>query len=330
VPEIDTPGHTTSIAAAHPEHIACADASPWADFANEPPAGQLRFASPSTAAFTASLLSSAASLFQGTLFGTGGDELNLPCYANDMETQKTLKEKGWTLEHALDVFTQKNHAALRAQGKTAVVWEEMVLEHNVTLAPDTLVLCASGPSPASQLAHDSGVQGLDLVAERKGRRAARLPARARAFRLFLPRLRVRRVDRRHCGRDKLVRPLQVVAARVHVRPHRESDRRGAHAGPRRATAALDGAERAGQRRHATLAARGRVCRCARSASCTHGAAGADPRAELFWSGPAVTNVTEALPRFHDVAFRLAARGTRVTPVQPQWCALRPGRCGIDS
>lgn len=32
--EIDTPGHTAIISESHPEHVACAQASPWADFAN--------------------------------------------------------------------------------------------------------------------------------------------------------------------------------------------------------------------------------------------------------------------------------------------------------
>lgn len=32
--EIDTPGHTSVISKAHPEHIACAEATPWSSFAN--------------------------------------------------------------------------------------------------------------------------------------------------------------------------------------------------------------------------------------------------------------------------------------------------------
>ena len=32
--EIDTPGHTAIIGAAHPEYVACAEASPWTTFAN--------------------------------------------------------------------------------------------------------------------------------------------------------------------------------------------------------------------------------------------------------------------------------------------------------
>lgn len=32
--EIDTPGHTAIISESHPEHVACPQAAPWADFAN--------------------------------------------------------------------------------------------------------------------------------------------------------------------------------------------------------------------------------------------------------------------------------------------------------
>lgn len=32
--EIDTPGHTAAISYSHPEHIACAQATPWSQFAN--------------------------------------------------------------------------------------------------------------------------------------------------------------------------------------------------------------------------------------------------------------------------------------------------------
>jgi hexosaminidase len=94
-----------------------------ADHPEEPPAGQLRVANPATGEFTASLLASAASMFRSKFFGTGGDEINAKCYSDDQQTQASLQASGQTLEQALDKFTQKNHAALRAQGKSAVVWQ---------------------------------------------------------------------------------------------------------------------------------------------------------------------------------------------------------------
>src|SRR6267142_2395060 len=66
------PGHTSAISKSHPEHVACAEASPWLTYAHEPPAGQLRLASPATVNFTVGLLSAVAELFPSTLLSTGG------------------------------------------------------------------------------------------------------------------------------------------------------------------------------------------------------------------------------------------------------------------
>ncbi|KXN82649.1 Beta-hexosaminidase 2 [Leucoagaricus sp. SymC.cos] len=114
--EIDTPGHTAIISKSHPEHVACPEATPWAQFANEPPAGQLRLASPATITFTANLIKAVASMFPSKLFSTGGDELNTNCYAKDNQTQQDLKSQGKTLEQALDTFTQAEHSMLEQAG----------------------------------------------------------------------------------------------------------------------------------------------------------------------------------------------------------------------
>jgi len=140
IAEIDTPGHTSVISKAFPEHIACPEASPWTSYANEPPSGQLRLASPDTVKFTTDLLVNAAKLFPGSYFSTGGDEINAKCYTDDAETQAALAASGKTFEQALDAFTQAEHAALKGAGKTAVVWQEMVIDHPVTLANDTIVM----------------------------------------------------------------------------------------------------------------------------------------------------------------------------------------------
>lgn len=79
-------------------------------------------------------------MFPSTLMSTGGDEVNLRCYAQDPVTQADLKASGRTIEEALDVFTQKTHAAIMLEGKTPAVWEEMVLNHDVTLSNETVVL----------------------------------------------------------------------------------------------------------------------------------------------------------------------------------------------
>lgn len=52
-------------------------------------------------------------------------------------------------------------------------------------------------------------------------------------------------------------------------------------------------------------------------------------AEVFWTGPG-GNVSAALPRLHDVAYRMVQRGVNAIPLQPLWCALRPGVCDLTA
>ena len=52
-------------------------------------------------------------------------------------------------------------------------------------------------------------------------------------------------------------------------------------------------------------------------------------AEVFWTGPG-GDLSEALPRLHDVAFRLRQRGVKAIQLQPMWCALRPVECNLNS
>ena len=84
--EIHAPVHTPSIGPSHSDFIACFDASPWATFANEPPAGQLRLADNTVINFTTSLFQELVSLVQSTYISTGADETNQPCYDNDTVT----------------------------------------------------------------------------------------------------------------------------------------------------------------------------------------------------------------------------------------------------
>jgi hexosaminidase len=55
-------------------------------------------------------------------------------------------------------------------------------------------------------------------------------------------------------------------------------------------------------------------------------------AEVFWrggrlgDGPDDRSFGEALPRLHDLRYRLVRRGVAAVPLQPHWCAIRPGEC----
>jgi hexosaminidase len=52
-------------------------------------------------------------------------------------------------------------------------------------------------------------------------------------------------------------------------------------------------------------------------------------AEVFWTGEG-RNVTEALPRLHDIRYRMVQRGVRAIALQPLWCALRPYACDLTA
>lgn len=139
--EWDTPGHTSVISRSHPEHVACPEASPWGDYAAEPPAGQLRIASAETTNFTTSVVAAISGMFNSKYLSLGGDEINAKCYTDDAETQTSLDGSGKDFATALSDFTSATHTTLRGTGKTPVVWQEMVLDYNVTtIEKDTLIL----------------------------------------------------------------------------------------------------------------------------------------------------------------------------------------------
>lgn len=66
--------------------------------------------------------------------------LNRNVRQDDAETQAELAASKQTFEQALSTFTVETHKAVTAAGKHPVVWEEMVLAHNVTLVNGTVVL----------------------------------------------------------------------------------------------------------------------------------------------------------------------------------------------
>ncbi|KAF8262392.1 glycoside hydrolase family 20 protein [Lactarius quietus] len=288
--EIDTPGHTSAISKTHPEYIACAEKTPWATYANEPPAGQLRLASPAAINFTVDLLSAVAEMFPSTLFSTGGDEINARCYTDDAETQQELG--GRTLNQALDAFTQATHGAIRSLGKTPVVWEEMVLSFNLTLSNDTIAMVWISSADAAAVA----AKGFRFV-----------HAASNSFYL-------------DCGAGGWVgnNPL----GNSWCEPFKTWQNAYTFDPLANLTAAQAPLVLGGQQLLWTEQS---------------GPQNIDPimwpraaaSAEVFWTGPG-GNVSAALPRLHELGYRLRNRGVHAISLQPEWCALRPYACDLTA
>ena len=138
--EIDSPGHTASIAYSHPDLIAAFAQMPWSTYCNQPPCGQLKLGSRGVRdlfdKILADLLPRVAPY--GSYFHTGGDELNTQVYTLDetVGSNETAKIKPKLAE-----FLAGLHSAIRAAGMRPLVWEEMVTDPwNLALPPnDTLV-----------------------------------------------------------------------------------------------------------------------------------------------------------------------------------------------
>ena len=137
--EIDMPGHTASIAFAFPELITGFNIQPdWGTYANEPPSGGLKLNSSVVYAFLHTLWEDLLPRVAAysSYFHTGGDELNKNIYLLD-ETVKSNDTK--VIQPLLQSFVDFNHGYARAAGLTPIVWEEMLLEWNLTLGSDVVV-----------------------------------------------------------------------------------------------------------------------------------------------------------------------------------------------
>ncbi|KAL8627122.1 hypothetical protein Q9189_007183 [Teloschistes chrysophthalmus] len=137
--EIDMPGHTSSIHWAYPDLITAYNIQPnWAEYANEPPSGSLKLNSSAVYDFLHSLwedlLPRAATY--SAYFHTGGDELNPNAYRLD-ETVRSNDTH--VIQPLLQKFVDFNHGYVRAAGMAPMVWEEMLLEWNLTLGKDVVV-----------------------------------------------------------------------------------------------------------------------------------------------------------------------------------------------
>lgn len=136
--EIDLPGHTSSVAHAYPHLTTAAHETDWSSYAVEPPPGQLRLNSSEVYSFLTTLLHDLlprSSPFS-SLYHTGGDELSHNAYILDATVNSSSLE---VLQPLLQNLIDHVFAIAESHSMTPVVWEEMVLDWNLTLPKSTIV-----------------------------------------------------------------------------------------------------------------------------------------------------------------------------------------------
>ncbi|EIW67123.1 hypothetical protein TREMEDRAFT_34372 [Tremella mesenterica DSM 1558] len=293
--EIDTPGHTASIGTSHPEKVACLESAPWNKYANEPPTGQLRFALSEVAEWTAGLFEKIISLTRGRYFGTGGDEINIACMLGDPPTVARLQEMGWTLDDALDEFVNITHGAVREAGATPVVWQEMVLDHGdlTSLKNDTIVAVWIQASDAQRVVE-------------KGYRV--ILASADYFYLAID-----------CGQGSWI--AQQGGGNSWCDPFKSWQR----------IYSFDPSVWVTPDKFDQVLGEGQTSLWTEQTDETNFESTLWPRAaalvEVFWTGgPYPLDSKVAMERMNDIRYRLVSLGISASPVQPHWCALRPGSC----
>jgi hexosaminidase len=139
ITEIDMPGHTSSIWFGYPDVIAAYNKQPdWNTYAAEPPSGTLKLNSSAVDKFLSTLFGDLLPrvLPYSSYFHTGGDEVNKNAYEFDDSVRSSDPA---VLQPLMQKFIDQNHDKVRSQGLTPIVWEEMLLEWNLTLGKDVVV-----------------------------------------------------------------------------------------------------------------------------------------------------------------------------------------------
>lgn len=129
--EIDMPGHTGSIAHSFPELIAAFNETDWSTFAAEPPSGSLKLNSPAVYDFLEILFSDLLPRVSPytTLFHNGGDEVNKNAFLLD---DTVTSNSSAVLQPLVQKLMSNVTSMVRGAGLTPIVWEEMLLDWNLT------------------------------------------------------------------------------------------------------------------------------------------------------------------------------------------------------
>ncbi|KAI0075466.1 N-acetylhexosaminidase [Panus rudis PR-1116 ss-1] len=304
VMELDTPGHTTAIGAAYPEHIACLNKSPWSKYANEPPAGQLRIASNATISFVETLFQTVIGLLNSTMMSSGGDEVNLPCWMEDEETVADLEKDNGTIAEALNQFIGHIQEVMKKNNKRPFIKSDMILTHNVPVTNDTVAVVWQTSADAAAMAS----RGVHFIHQ---------PSNY----FYLD-----------CGAGDWVG--NNVLGNSWCDPFKTWQR----------AYSFDPFANLTTEQHSLVLGGQMPLWSEQSSSENLDPIvwpRLAVAAEVFWTGatlpdgtprvsPNATSGTAAFDRLNELRYRLVDRGVKAIALQPKWCILRPGDCDVDA
>lgn len=161
VVEVDMPAHTGSIGESHPEFMTCRDKF-WADFAAEPPAGQLNPIHEGAFDLVKDIVTESTNVFPDTLFHTGGDEINGNCWLADESVRKHLEDTGMTTNQLWFQWTNKLlDFVINDRQKRPIIWEDP-LKDGGSYPKETIVQIWTTPAKIyTDLGHDVIVSSYD-------------------------------------------------------------------------------------------------------------------------------------------------------------------------
>ena len=132
IPEIEFPGHATSILAAYPE-MSCDGHSVQVSTRGGVHTNTICVSSERTMEFVQNVLKEVVDLFPGKRIHLGGDEAPKDYWLNCPHCQAYMEEHG--LKNALELqcdFTNRVAEFLKQFGKTAIVWSDSIKGHNLS------------------------------------------------------------------------------------------------------------------------------------------------------------------------------------------------------
>lgn len=110
----------------------------WEDrLASEPGTGQLNPLHPKTFGVMINVLENVASIFPENFFHSGGDEILPACWKSDSLIQSFLSTGG-TLSEVLEKFINFVFPFIVALDKTAIYWEDVILDNEIKVDPSYL------------------------------------------------------------------------------------------------------------------------------------------------------------------------------------------------